>query len=804
MRTPLSWLREYVDIDLSPEELATALALSGTEVERVLSEGVERDEEILARFVVGHVDRCEKHPNADRLSVCTVDVGEDHPRTIVCGAPNVAAGQKVAVSLPGAVLPGGMEIGETELRGVSSSGMILSEAELGFETESPGIMILPGSWSPGDRLHSRLPIADDVLEIEVTPNRADCLSVLGIAREVAAVTGEALKDVEEPQFSFSRRQTKEEISVEVWNPELCPRYAARVIRGVKIGESPPWLKARLTWAGMRPINNVVDVTNYVMWSLGQPLHAFDLSTIRGRRVIARRAEDGEKIVTLDGVERTLTQEMLVIADAERASVIAGIMGSEDSEVTEGTEDLLLEAANFEPASILRTSWSLGLRSESSTRFEKGLDRNLIPQALDFACSLLAELCCGEVSNGTVDVSAGNVEPWEIRLRPRRVQDVAGKLIEEQEIVATLQSLGCSVSGGGEDLKVVIPTFRPDLEREIDLVEEVVRVHGLNRLPSTLPCRRAGRGGLTEDQRRVREIEDALRSCGLSEVITYTFGSRDWPDNLRLPAGDPRRDAVTLSNPLSSEQAAMRTTLLPGLLQSSAHNRSVREGSVHVYEVGDVFGLRDSEYEESMHLGLLLSGPWGEESWLESRTPVDYFLGKGFVERVFGVLGLEADYLFTAEPFLHPGKSAVIRTEGAAVGWLGEVHPEVLQIFGVDTVAVAAELDLGMLQGMVGESRVYEDLVNYPAVEQDIALVVDHALPSSDLVAAVRRCGGELLRGASVFDVYVGSQVPKDKKSLALRLVFRSGVRTLSESEVNGARDAMLERLSDELGAELRS
>lgn len=805
MKAPLSWLRDYVEIDLPPHELASVLALSGTEVERVSHAGVEEDEDLLSRFVVGYVQSCDKHPNADRLSVCTVDVGEDEVRTIVCGAPNVAAGQKVAVSLPGAVLPGGMQIREAELRGVASSGMILSEAELAFEAENPGIMVLPDGWKTGERLHSLLPIADDIFELEITPNRPDCFSVEGVAREVAVVTGERLKEPSAPGYRTSERRAEEDISVEVWSPELCPRYAARVIRGVKIGESPPWLKARLTWAGMRPINNVVDVTNYVMWSVGQPLHAFDLSSIEGGTVIARRAEEGEEIVTLDGVRRTLTPEMLVIADAERASVIAGIMGSEHSEVTESTRDIMLEAANFDRASILRASGTLGLRSESSTRFEKGLDTNLIPRALDMTCSLLAGLCGGEVSDGTVDVCSREVEPWELGLRLERVRRVVGKAIDIEEAITTLEALGCSVSEGEEDgvLRVTVPTFRPDLEREIDLVEEVVRVHGLNRLPATLPRRSEGRGGLNSPQRRVRETEDALRSSGLTEVITYTFGSEEWPNMLRLSADDARRNGVRLSNPLSSEQAVMRSTLLPGLLLSAAHNVSVREESIHIYEAGDVFRRGTDGYEERMHLALLLYGPWGEESWAREQDEIDYFLGRGLIERVMGVFGVDAEYVPAEEPFLHPGKSAQMLVDGEPVGWLGEVHPLVLQEFELHEGAVAAELNLHMLQCLAGGIAMYEDLVNHPAVEQDIALVVDRSLPATDLLSAVRLCGGELLRGAKVFDVYEGHQVPEGKKSLALRLVFRSEERTLSEAEVNEARDAMLQRLGAEVGAELR-
>jgi phenylalanyl-tRNA synthetase beta chain len=808
MKAPLSWLREYVAIDLSPGELASRLALTGTEVERVAEVGVPHKDEVLERFVVAKVREREQHPDADKLSVCLVDVGEESPRTIVCGAPNVAAGQTVAVSLPGAVLPNGMAIGEAKLRGVLSSGMILSEAELGFEQKSPGIMVLPDDWEAGEPLSSRLPLAEHVLEVEVTPNRPDCLSIMGLAREIAAATEAVFCEGEDQSFPTSGRPAEDDVAVEVWDPDLCPRYAARVIRGVKIEPSPPWLKARIAHAGMRPVNNVVDITNYVMWTVGQPLHAFDLSTVEGGRVIARRATEGERILTLDGTERVLTPDMLVIADAVKPSVIAGIMGSVDSEVTDSTTDLLLEAANFHGPSIMRTSSALGLRSESSTRFEKGIDRNLVPPALDMACSMICRICGGEVSKGTLDVLAAETGPTTLSLRPHRVTEILGAEVPTSEIESILGNLGCDVDEDPADdtrLLVTVPTFRGDLEREIDLVEEVARIHGLDLLPATLPPRTEGRGGLTETQRSVRAVGDSLVGAGLDEVVTYSFVDPTWCEHLRLEEGDDRADPIVLANPLSQDQSVMRTMLLPGLLATGARNASVREDSVHVFEIGRTFHKSDHELpDETRRLGILMLGPWEVGSWnAEDRGP-DFFLIKGVVERVLDVMGVEAAYGRVDEPFLHPGKSASIDVDSKSLGWVGEVHPLTLKAFDLAGPVFAAELDLDAVISLRPGVTLYEDLLTYPVLEQDLALVVDENLPSIDVVGAVLAAGGDLLRDARVFDVYSGPQVGEGKKSLALRLTFRSSERTLQEAEVNELRAAMLEQLAASIGAVIRA
>jgi phenylalanyl-tRNA synthetase beta chain len=810
MKAPISWLKEYVSINSSVDELASRLALTGTEVERVAEAGIAGGDN-LKYFVVGKILDCKPHPDSDHLSVCTVDVGGAEPRTIVCGAPNVAGGQTVAVVLPGGEMPGGMRIKDAKLRGVASSGMIMSEAEIGLAAKSPGTMVLPDEWVAGTPLIDCFPISDDVLEVEVTPNRPDCLSVRGMAREIAAVTGVDFEEDEDFSFPWGIRPVDQDIAIEVRDPDLCPRYAARVIRNVKVGESPLWLKAALAHAGMRPISNVVDVTNYVLWTLGQPLHAFDLQTIAGGRIIVRRAKPGETIVTLDGELRKLTEDMLVIADAERASVVAGIMGGLDSEITFATTDVMLEGANFNGPSIMRTSGALGLRSEASTRYEKGLDPEIIDLALDMACQMFVELCGGEVSVGTIDVRVPPKPNNVLTLRTDRVAAVMGTDVPLAEMTDILTRLGCVVTAAGPDLSVEVPSFRADLEREIDLIEEIARVYGLDRIPSTLPLRRRGRGGLSRVQTARRRVEDVLAGAGLNQVINYSFGDDKWPDLLRLAADDPRRRMVPISNPLSVDQSLMRTLLLPSLLDTARRNASVREERVHIYEVGKAFlPSRAQLPDEPTRVGILLAGKWDDDSWLRTGAPVDYFLGKGIVERAAAGLHTTLEFIRPdgsagqAEPFLHPGKSAVVTTtDGAVVGWIGEVHPLVAQAYDLKGTVVAAELDLGVMVQSATEVVMFRDLLAFPAVEQDFALVVDSTVSMAAVVASLRVAGGKLLEDVRVFDLYEGAQVGEGKKSLALRLSFRAPDRTLNEDEVNPLRRKMLDKVRAELGAELR-
>jgi len=805
MKAPISWLKEYVQIDMPVDELASLLALTGTEVERIVESGVPGSSENLGYFVVAKVLTCERHPNADKLSVCTVDVGSGEPRTIVCGAPNVAAGQTVAAVLPGGALPGGMVIKEAKLRGVPSSGMLLSEAELGLAAKSAGIMVLPEEWPAGDPLADHVLISDQVLDVEVTPNRPDCLSIKGLAREIAAITGQALKEQPEASYATSERKASEDIEIQVEAPDLCPRYAGRVIRGVSIDESPLWLKALLAHAGMRPVSNAVDVTNYVLWCLGQPLHAFDLRTISGGKIVVRRARAGEELTTLDGQLRKLGEEMLVIADAEQASVVAGIMGGLESEITEDTTDILLEGANFSGPSIMKTSGELGLRSEASTRYEKGLDPEAIDAGLDLACDLIVRLCGGIVSTGTVDVRTDPRPQRTLKLRGARVGEILGVEVPMKDIPHILTGLGLEVQTKGDDFTVTVPGYRADLEREIDLIEEVARVYGLDKIPETLPSRSSGRGGLSLSQSRSRRIEDLLVGAGMTQAVNYSFSDQRWPDMLRLADNDGRRNGLVITNPLSAEQSVMRTMLLPGLLDCARANVAVRQERIAIFEKGRVYLRSDEQLPaEPERLGVLIAGPWYEGSWLEPKSSEGYFLAKGLVERLAEGFHVDLKFYPCEESFLHPGRSSRVEdVDGRTLGWVGEVHPAVAQSYDLRGPVAAAELDVEMLLELAPQVTPFRDLLAYPAVEQDVALVVDESLPSRDLVDSIRRAGGELLEGVRVFDLYEGEQVGDGKKSIALRLSFRSPERTLSEEEVNTLRTKMLKKVLAETGAELR-
>jgi phenylalanyl-tRNA synthetase beta chain len=805
MRAPLSWLRKYVRIDLSVEELASRLALSGTEVERVIAVGIPGDSDNLRCFVVGKVLECERHPDADKLSVCRVEVGDGQQRTIVCGAPNVRAGQTVAAVLPGGTLPDGTVIKEAKLRGVASAGMLLSEAELGLAPKSPGIIVLPEEWTAGDLLSDHFAISDMVFEVEVTPNRPDCLSIKGLAREIAAVTGQPLVETAPATYSCGDRRAQEHIEIEVTAQDLCPRYAGRVIRGVTVGESPLWMKALLSHAGLRPISNAVDATNYVLWALGQPLHAFDLRTIMGGKIVVRRARPAETITTLDGQLRELTADMLVIADAEQASVVAGIMGGLQSEITETTTDIMLEGANFWGPSIMRTSSSLGLRSEASTRYEKGLDPEAIDAALDMACSLLVELCGGIVSSGTVDVRIPARPTAVIQLRDERIRQVLGVAVPAGDTQDVLSGLGCDVTREGQGFRVGVPSFRADLEREIDLIEEVARVYGLENIPVTLPARKSGRGGLTRRQAQMRKVEDLLEGAGLVQVLSYSFTDQRWSDVLRLEPGDPRRDCVGIANPLSAEQSVMRTMLLPGLLAAAQRNVSVREERVAIFEMGRVYlpGLEELP-QEPLRLCMLVAGAWEAQSWLRVGVDNGYFLVKGLVERLSAGLHAPVQFSRAAEPFLHPGRSASMHdSAGQVLGWVGEIHPLVAQAYDLRGPVAAAELQVESLLAGMPEVVTFRDLPAYPSVEQDVSLVVDADLPTAAVVDSLRRAGGDLLEDVAVFDLYEGAQVGAGKKSIAFRLSFRSPERTLSEDEVNRLRVDMLKRVSGDTGAGLR-
>ena len=764
MKIPVSWLREYVEVDATTVAIVDRLAIATGEVERISYRGVADHDGNYGRYLVGRVVEAGKHPNADRLQLCSVDVGEPEPRQIVCGAWNFGAGATVAVALPGAVLPDGRTLERAKLRGTVSDGMILSESELELSGEHAGILVLAEPYEPGTPLRDVLPLGEEVLEIELTRNRPDCLSVYGIAREVAALFRAELKPMpgEDPELAGD-----EHPNVSIEDFEGCPRYIGRLFRDVRLGPSPPWLKARLTAAGMRPISNVVDITNYVMLALGNPLHAFDFETLGGGRIVVRRARAGEEFTSLDGNLRKLDPADLVIADAERAIAFAGIMGGLDTEVTESTTSVLLEAANFEPGTILWSSERHALRTEGSNRWEKGVDPYLAPHAARLATQLMVELV-GARWVGDADVKGDLPEPPVVHYRTGRADRIIGIQIEEQEQKDILESLGFDVVPGWD---VHVPTWRMrDVTREIDLVEEVARVHGLEKIPFTLPLRSAMSGRLSQSQRLRRLVEDVLVGAGFFEAYT-----------LSLVARDPDPEALRLPVPLTSEHGVLRTTLLEGLVAAAAHNLAVGNEEIALFEIARVY-LPSGEQlpDEHWRVGAIAQG--------------GYSRAKGAVETLYETLGIEPVLERTRLPFLHPGKAAALEA-----GWVGELHPALLEgEWGV------FELDLDTLFAQVPERVEYEDVVSYPAVHQDLAFVVGEEVLAGELIAAAREAAGPELRDAAVFDVYRGEPIPAGRKSVALHVSFQSPERTLSDEDARAIRERIVAALGEKFDAELRA
>ncbi len=829
MRVPYSWLREYCDPGVEPGELAERLAMTGTEVERVGTIGPPSAD----GFVVGKVLSAEPHPNADRLRVCTVDTG-DGERTIVCGAPNVAAGQTVPVALPGATLPGGHKIGMAKLRGVESAGMICASSELELGEGPPGILVLEDdSLVPGRPLAEVLPIAEPVLELEVTPNRVDCFGVYGVAREVHAISAAPL--VPEPWAEDAPAEGEGEVgdyaSVKVEVPDLCPRFTARVFTDVTIAPSPPWLQARLTAAGQRPINNVVDITNYVMLLTAQPLHAFDLDKVPDGALTVRAASEGETMKTLDDVERSFDAETVLVCDSNGPSGIAGIMGGQVSEVSEATTSVLLEVATWNGTNILRTSRLLSLRSEASSRFEKQLHPELCLRAQRVASRLIVELCGAKLVSGTIDVVAEIPEPPRLTLRGERVEGLLGMPIDQADQVAYLERLGFGVEPVGEDLEVTVPPDRHyDVTREVDLIEEVGRVHGLDEhLPSTLPAVAGRVGGLTREQRLRRRAEDAMRDLGFDEVVGWSFTDPGESGRLRIAADDPQANGVVLSNPLSEDQSVMRTTLLGSLLDIAQRNLARGADHVALFESGRVYlstaasppkplfnkgnggfdvlsgefaGERGAPFHEPHRIGCIAVGPPLAKSWRGGGEPVDFFALKGTLEGLAGQLGAELSVEATEEPFLHPGRSARVSVAGESAGWIGELHPLVCRAWDLEA-AVAFEVDLAaLLTASPAGEETFEDVATFPAVYQDLAVVLPGEVASAQLREVVLGAGGELLHAAEVFDLYEGEQLGEGKKSLALRLEFRAADRTLTDDEVVAQRAAIEAELT-KIGGSLR-
>ena len=760
MKVPVSWLREYVELTLPIAELARRLVFTSCEVDRITRRGVIDADGNYGHFVVGKVLEAEKHPNADKLQLTKVDVGGGEPRSIVCGAWNFGAGATVAVVTPGAVMPGDFRIEKRKLRGEVSDGMILSERELELGTDHGGIMLLADELEAGTPLADVLPLGDDVLEIETLYNRPDLTCVYGIAREVAALTGAELQPV---PGTDPAREGDEPFSLAIEELDACPRFIARVFGDVTIGESPTWLKGRLMGAGMRPISNVVDITNYVMLALGSPLHAYDGDTLRGG-IVVRRARAKETLVTLDGTSRELDPADLVIADHERAIGLAGVMGGQNTEVSETTTSVVLETANFEPLTVIRSGERHRMRSEAQTRWEKGVDPEAAALAATYASQLLAELT-GARWTGETELRAEPAAPTVIAYRPQYASATVGLEIVEDEQRERLGRLGFQVS---DDWSVTVPTWRArDVRRDIDVVEEVGRFR-LEDVPATLPRRQAMYGRLTHEQRLRRLVADVLVGAGMYEAYTYSLQHRD-----------PDPNALELPEPLSSQQRVLRTNLTIGLIGAAQHNLDAGNGDVALFEIAHVY---------------LPPGPVPEERWrLGGIVQGDYFRARGLVEAVFAALNIEPAFT-RADPANELAVAATVQS-----GWVATYAPGV----GPDGEWSAFELDLAELFALVPERVAYRDVITYPPIRQDLAFVVDEGVPAGDLIAAAREAAGEELRDTRFLSDYRGDQIPAGKKSVAFSVAFQSAERTLSDDDAARLRAAIVSELQSRFGAELR-
>ncbi len=804
MKVTLNWLKEYVDFDLSVEDLSHRLTMAGLEVD-----GLERIGEGLDSVIVARLKEVRQHPDADRLTVCTVDTGSD-TRQVVCGATNHRTGDLVALAQVGSVLPGDFKIKKSKIRGQESQGMLCSESELGLSDESAGIMILPEGLTPGQPFFEAAGLKDVMFELGLTPNRPDCLSVVGVAREVAAFTGSELRL---PQVTVAESATAaaSKTSVQIEDPDLCPRYAARLIEGVSIGPSPEWLIRRLEGVGMRSINNVVDVTNFVMLELGQPLHAFDFNRLRERRIVVRRAAEGEDFTTLDGQARLLQHDDLVICDGEGPVALAGIMGGLNSEVQPDTTDILLESAYFNPVAIRRTSKRLGLHTESSHRFERGADVDMVPVALDRAAALMADLAGGQIAQGAVDIYPEPLPARTLDLSIARCARLLGFEVAEDDIRTVLDSIGLHAEPVADQhgglLKVCVPNFRPDIEREIDLIEEVARLIGYDKIPVTMPTSRLECQRLPRHLVLERSVRDQMISDGFAEVINYSFVASASLDRIGLDAQDARRRYVTVLNPLSEDQAIMRTTLVPGLLDTAAGNLAYRNEDLALFELRPVFTPLDQAElpQESLRLTGLMCGRREPEGWAQVSDACDFYDMKGCVEHLLDTLRVsgvrwESDH---SDCFYHPGKSATLYAGQIPLGTVGELHPALSQDFALNRPVMLCDLDLEAVFSQAGSPPRFEPLSRYPDIERDSAFLIDEEIPAQRVLDALNQVEIKDLEEIVLFDVYSGKGIPAGKKSLAVRARYRALDRTLTDEIIQKLHGKLVKTLQKEFGAELR-
>jgi phenylalanyl-tRNA synthetase beta chain len=797
------WLQDYVDLSgVSADELAEKITKSGIEVE-----GVEVLNEGITGVVVGHVVERVQHPNADKLSKCQVDIGQGEPVQIICGAPNVSQGQKVAVATVGAVLPGNFKIKRAKLRGEESNGMICSLTELGIEAKvvakeySEGIFVFPQDAEVGTDAIALLNRNDEVLELGLTPNRADCLSMLGVAYEVGAILG---RDVKQPEIDLQQINEKatDYITVKVDANEDNPLYVAKVIKNVKIGPAPLWMQTRLMSAGIRPHNNVVDITNYILLEYGQPLHAFDYDRLGSKEILVRRANDGEKFTTLDDAERTLTSDHLVITNGTEPVALAGVMGGANSEVTSDTTTVLLEAAYFTGGTVRKASKDHGLRSEASARFEKGVDPNRVRAAGERAAYLMAKYAGGEVLEGASEVDTLTVEPAVVSITLEKINSVIGTNLTVAEVEAIFERLQFAVTSEDETITVTAPTRRGDIKIEEDLIEEVARLYGYDNIPKTLPIGSATPGKLSSYQEKRRIVRQYLEGAGLYQAVTYSLTSEEKAAQFALE----KRDFIRLAMPMSEDRSILRLSIMPQLLEVLKYNSARQNDSLAVYETGAVFLANGNEVlpEEQEHLAGAITGLWHSHSWQGEKKAVDFYVLKGILEGLFAKLGLteSVTYVQAKVDNMHPGRTAEIHLNGKRIGFVGQVHPTMQKELDLKDTYVF-ELSLKAVLEAATSALRYEGIPRFPSITRDIALVVDKETVSGVLKDIIQTAGGKLLKEVNVFDLYEGERMEEGKKSIAYSLKYMDPERTLTDEEVTKVHTQVLEALRNQAGAVLR-
>ncbi|OCA81778.1 MULTISPECIES: phenylalanine--tRNA ligase subunit beta [unclassified Bacillus (in: firmicutes)] len=797
------WLQDYVDLDgINANELAEKITRSGIEVE-----GVESPAEVIQNVVIGHVLEKVQHPNADKLSVCKVDIGEEEPVQIVCGAPNVAAGQKVPVAKVGAVLPGNFKIKKSKLRGEASHGMICSLQELGIEAKvvakefSTGIFVFPEDVVPGTNALEQLGLDDHILELGLTPNRSDCLSMLGVAYEVAAILG---KEVKVPEVTVKSGSEKAEdyVSVKVDAPEQNPLYIAKIIKDVKVGPSPLWLQSRLMKSGIRPHNNVVDITNFILLEYGQPLHAFDYDRLQSKEIVVRMAHEGEKLTTLDEAERTLSGDHLVITNGKEAIALAGVMGGANSEVVDGTTTVLLEAAYFAGGPVRKASKDFGLRSEASARFEKGVDPNRVRAAGERAAELIAELAGGTVLEGQAEFNEMKIEEAVISIGLGKINKVLGTSLSVNEVKDILTRLQFEVKVDGEDFVITVPTRRGDITIPEDIIEEVARLYGYDNIPKTLPVGASKPGVLTPYQMKRRVVRRYLEEAGLMQNITYSLTSAEKATMYTLE----QRESIRLAMPMSEERSTLRMSLIPGLLDVLKHNVARQNENMAVYETGAIF-LKTSDTElpeEKEHLAGAVTGLWNTNLWQGEKKKVDFFVVKGILEGLFRKLGLEnrMEWKQAIVEGMHPGRTAELFLDGELIGFVGQVHPKVEKKEDLKETYVF-ELSLVDLLHVDQEPIQYTAIPRFPSITRDIALVVDSEAVAGEISTIIKEAGGKLLKEVHLFDLYEGEKMEEGKKSLAFSLKYFDPEKTLTDEEVTKAHSKVLMAVEEKAGAQLR-